>query len=452
MIDSNNTSGFFPNQDNGVVAIFTIATYAPILLQTQGIAYSRDGGYTFDMYANNPVLDIGSDQFRDPYVIWYEDHWAMIIAYAQEYTIGVYTSPDLKQWTHASNFSHHGLLGLQYECPNLVQVPVEGSSETKWFLQISINPGAPYGGSISQYFLGEFDGHAFTTLDDVTRISDFGKDAYAGQFFHGTGADEAVVMNWASNWQYSQLVPTGQLEGWRSAMGVPRSISVREIPRIGWTQVAKPYNLSPIMGSTLMQRTMGNGSFALDFADLYSNAVHIYVNVSNIPTANLTGTMNFTFSSPISGEYLQCVTFFGGDSGFAINRGNTKGFDSIYFTDKFSSPQILGSSFTVEAILDRSVFETFLNDGADSSTLSFFPTQPLTVLTFGAEELPVGNMTIDVTVSELKSTWKGEENEQGTVLGNVTSAAQVPGSNCSSNATAHSKRHGRIDYVPAFKL
>lgn len=64
VVDSNNTSGFFPNQTNGVVAIFTLAG----ALQTQDIAYSRDGGYTFEYYENNPVLDINSTQFRDPKV------------------------------------------------------------------------------------------------------------------------------------------------------------------------------------------------------------------------------------------------------------------------------------------------------------------------------------------------------------------------------------------------
>ncbi|KAB8360656.1 hypothetical protein FH972_024394 [Carpinus fangiana] len=443
VVDVNNTSGFFPDQDNGVVAIFTIATYAPILLQTQGLAYSKDGGYTFEMYANNPVLDIGSSQFRDPYVIWYEDHWAMVIAYAQEYTIGIYTSPDLKSWTHASNFSHHGLLGLQYECPNLVKVPVDGTDDSKYLLQISINPGAPLGGSIAEYFLGDFDGQTFTTLDDATRISDFGKDAYAGQFFHGTDPNEAVVMNWASNWQYTQQVPTGPQEGWRSAMSVPHSVSVREIPRIGWIQVTRPYDLSPVLGDTLVQKTMGNGSLALDFSDVSSNALHVFINVTNIPTANLTGSMNFTFSSPISGEYLQCASFFGGDPAFAINRGNVRGFDNIYFTDKFSSSQVLGTTWSVEAILDRSVLETFLDDGAYTGSTVFYPIEALTVMTFGVEGLPPGNMTVDVTVTGLKSTWEAQENEAGTVLGNVT-APSYP-----SNGT-YAKRHGRVAYVPSF--
>lgn len=204
VVDVNNTSGFFPSQDDGVVAIFTIDTAEPISLQTQNLAISKDGGYTFELFGGNPVLDIGSSQFRDPQVTWYNDHWVMVVSYASEYVIGVFTSKNLVAWEHASNFSHAGLLGIQYECPNLVEVPVEGSTETMHVLQISINPGAPLGGSISQYFPGSFDGYTFTPVDATARISDFGKDNYAGQFFSGLPAgSEAIQIAWASNWEYS---------------------------------------------------------------------------------------------------------------------------------------------------------------------------------------------------------------------------------------------------------
>jgi beta-fructofuranosidase len=203
VVDVNNTSGFFANQTNGVVAIYTLNTQYE---QVQEIAYSYDGGFTFIKYADNPVLALnpGSNQFRDPKVISYGGGWAMVVSYAQEFVIGIFTSPDLKNWTHASNFSHHGLLGLQYECPNLVQMPVEGSNEAMWVLAISINPGAPQGGSITQYFPGDFNGTHFTAVDDAARIADFGKDNYAGQFFYGLPeTEEQVFIAWASNWEYS---------------------------------------------------------------------------------------------------------------------------------------------------------------------------------------------------------------------------------------------------------
>ena len=105
------------------MAIYTLNTPRA---QVQEIAYSRDGGYTFARYAGNPVIDAHSTQFRDPKVIWHEEtqRWVMVVAFAQEFAVGFYASLDLKTWTHTSNFTHYGLLGLQYECPNLVRMPV----------------------------------------------------------------------------------------------------------------------------------------------------------------------------------------------------------------------------------------------------------------------------------------------------------------------------------------
>lgn len=65
VVDVNNTSGYFPGQDNGVVAIYTLNNSTS---QNQNIAFSKDGGYSFEPFEGNPVIDIGSTQFRDPQV------------------------------------------------------------------------------------------------------------------------------------------------------------------------------------------------------------------------------------------------------------------------------------------------------------------------------------------------------------------------------------------------
>ncbi|KAK3080001.1 hypothetical protein LTS18_003399, partial [Coniosporium uncinatum] len=407
VIDSNNTSGFFPNQDNGVVAIYTIAVYtdAGPGPQTQNIAYSRDGGYTFTPYANNPVIDRNSSQFRDPHVTWYEDHWVMVVAFAAEFSIGIYTSENLVDWTFASNFSHHGLLGLQYECPNMVEMPVNGTDETMFLMFISINPGAPLGGSISQYFPGTFNGTHFTATDEVARIADFGKDNYAAQYFFGTPRGEPPVMiAWVSNWEYSQAVPTGPLEGWRSAMSVPRRNYLANITRQGLTMISEPYDLSPVIGNQLASNSsLGNGSVAVDYSSVASNALYFQANVSGLPRTGIGGaaTMNVTFFSPLSGESLQCGYYFGGDNPVWLNRGNVRGFDNIFFTDKFSDAKPIEPSgeFSLSGIIDRSVFELFVDGGRKSATATFFPEQPLTLMS-----LATANMPPNVTVlrSEMK--------------------------------------------------
>lgn len=116
VVDVNNTSGFFPHQKNGVVAIYTAYSTAD---QNQNLAYSVDGGYTFTQYKGNPVLAIGSTNFRDPKVFWHAptSRWVMAVSYAAEFTIGIYTSQTLRHWTHASNFSYHGLLDYNLNAP-----------------------------------------------------------------------------------------------------------------------------------------------------------------------------------------------------------------------------------------------------------------------------------------------------------------------------------------------
>ena len=287
------------------------------LEQTQEIAYSYDGGYTFLPYSRNPVLSVNSTQFRDPKVFKYDDSWVMVLAYAQEFVIGIFTSPDLKTWTHASNFTHHGLLGLQYECPNLVAIPVEGSSTSMYVLMISINPGAPLGGSIAQYFPGNFNGTHFTPVDAAARIADFGKDNYAGQFFYGVPEDEdQVLIAWASNWQYTQVVPTGD-EGWRSAMSLPRKMRLANVTRTGWDLISTPFNITPVYDTQLASTdNLGNKSILLDYSETTSGAVYFRCNVSGIPTVDVQGTLNFTFSSSATRESISGGFFFGGDAPF----------------------------------------------------------------------------------------------------------------------------------------
>ncbi|KAJ3578022.1 hypothetical protein NPX13_g2537 [Xylaria arbuscula] len=437
VVDSNNTSGFFPGQDNGVVAVFTLARYyadGSAGPQTQNIAYSRDGGYSFEYYDGNPVIDSTSTQFRDPKVIWYEDHWVLVAAYSQEFTIGVWTSPDLKDWMFASNFTPHGLLGTQYECPNLVKLPVRGADgaviDEKYVLAISIQPGAPLGGSITEYFLGDFNGTHFTTLDPVTRLTDFAKDNYAAQFFYGVpDGQNQINIGWASNWQYAQQVPTGNLEGWRSAMTVPRVNYLTEAPRIGLVMVDEPYDLAPILDSQLnVSMFNGDGTIALDYSSVESGALYLEVNVTNINTTLLTqySTLNISFASPASGEILQSGFYFSGDTPFFVNRGGIKGFDNVFFTDKFSISDIYSAvssnefaSWSMKAIIDRSIFEVFVDHGFHAGTVVFYPLQPLTTLNIAAH-LP-SDAQVSVDIRSLKSAWAQFENQNGAVTGNATS-------------------------------
>ncbi|TFK53801.1 hypothetical protein OE88DRAFT_1656123 [Heliocybe sulcata] len=427
VVDVNNTSGFFPNQTNGVVAIYTLNTATA---QVQEIAYSSDGGYTFQRYAGNPVIDVNSTQFRDPKVIWHEEtgKWAMVVAHSQDFVIEIYTSPDLKEWSHGSNFSHYGLLGSQYECPNMLALPVvraDGTSETMYLLAISINPGAPLGGSITQYFPGTFNGTHFTPADGATRLTDFGKDNYAGQFFSGVPASQKqIAIGWASNWQYAQTVPTGPLEGWRSAMTLPKISSLRDAGAAGIELVQELPDLSPIYESQLVQnRSTDNLTLAIDYSSVSSGTIYLDINVTNINMAAVSGTLNFTITSSSTNESLSAgYLLSSGD--FWIDRGDVEGFKNLFFTDRFFTVYaVQNGAWRLQAVVDRSLLEVAIDSGRQAATTSFYPQVggKMDGLLVAADGL--GQAEVSVGVWGLQSGWAAEASQDGLVYGNVTSSS-----------------------------
>jgi fructan beta-fructosidase len=162
VIDKHNTSGLGTRENPPMVAIYTAAKPGS---QAQALAYSTDRGRTFKRYSGNPVLDIGSPEFRDPKVFWYAPahEWRMVVSKAVERKIAIYRSPNLKDWTHLSDFGPANATGGVWECPDLFPLRVDGRrKQTKWVMIVNLNPGAIAGGSGAQYFVGDFDGTTFT--------------------------------------------------------------------------------------------------------------------------------------------------------------------------------------------------------------------------------------------------------------------------------------------------
>ncbi|KAL6247928.1 Invertase [Rhinocladiella similis] len=398
VLDPDNTSGFFPDQVNGVLAYYTLNTADE---ETQNVAYSRDGGYTFTKYdAGNPVLAIGSRDFRDPKVFWYKDRWVMVVACAREHNVGIYTSPDGLEWSHASNFSLTGLLGSQWECPNLVQMPVEGEDEDEdepmWLMYISINPGAPQGGSIGQYFAGHFNGTHFTPVDTAARIADWAKDNYATQFFYGVPAShKQVSIAWASNWQYTNHVPTGPTEGWASVMTLPRTNWLRKSPHgTGYTLVSLPYNLDVLRSKNAhcsVERELGRSTGLSTRVDGLlarkgaggSGAFLLDVNATGLDFRSThSGSINFTIFSTLSGEKITGGVQFtraSGDVTVWIDRGGIRGWDNPFYTNRFSVTHFIqpAQSFDFQIVVDRSILEIFSMDGDKSATVVYYPEELL---------------------------------------------------------------------------
>ena len=224
VVDKKNTAGF---GKNAIIAIYTNNSVNHD--EVQCIAYSNDNGRTFTKYEGNPVLTPfdGLKDFRDPKVFWYEKGkcWYMIVSADKETRF--YKSKNLKKWTYVSAFGKGlGQQPCQYECPDFFQLPVNGDKKKmKWVMTMNINPGCWFGGSATEYFVGDFDGKKFTCPDahDVKWL-DWGKDHYATVTFSNTG-DRVLGITWMSNWQYANLTPFKQNRG---ANGLPRELKLYE--------------------------------------------------------------------------------------------------------------------------------------------------------------------------------------------------------------------------------
>lgn len=213
VVDYENTAGF---GRGAVIAFYTSAkSTAWGDSQSQSLAYSLDNGKTFTKYVGNPILTSQERDFRDPKVFWYapDKHWVMILAVGQE--MQIFSSKNLKEWKKESSFgAKQGAHGGVWECPDLVQLPVEGSKEKKWVLICNLNPGGPFGGSAAQYFVGTFDGKKFTNESPTqTKWLDWGKDNYATVTWSNAPDGRCIALGWMSNWQYQAVLPTSQYRG-----------------------------------------------------------------------------------------------------------------------------------------------------------------------------------------------------------------------------------------------
>ena len=218
VVDKDNTAGFGAG---AIVAFYTSASDR----QVQSMAYSLDNGRTFKKYDRNPILTSTQRDFRDPKVFWHKESnkWIMVLAVGQE--MQLYSSPNLKDWTYESSFGEgQGAHAGVWECPDLIELPVKGTELKKWVLICNINPGGPFGGSATQYFVGTFDGKQFVNESPaLTKWMDYGKDHYATVTWSNAPEDRKIALAWMSNWEYANNVPTSQ---YRSANSVPRDLAL----------------------------------------------------------------------------------------------------------------------------------------------------------------------------------------------------------------------------------
>ena len=362
VVDHNNTSGF---GKGAVVAMYTSAGEN----QTQSIAYSNDNGQTFTKYDGNPVLTSNTPDYRDPHVFWNEDikRWNMIMAEGQH--MDIYSSADLKEWKLESQFgAEYGNHGGVWECPDLMKMKVRGTDQYKWMLLCNINPGGPFGGSATQYFVGQFDGHKFTceSAPEVTKWMDYGKDHYATVTFDNAPDGRRVAMAWMSNWQYANQVPTMQF---RSANSVPRDLDLYEYQGQTYCGVTP----SPELAAARPKKATKTLTEACEMVVTFK------------------GNATITLAND-KGEQV-VMTYDEKSRTFAMDRTKS---GQKEFSDDFAALTVApvhGKMSQLRLFIDRSSIEAFDADGKMAMTNLVFPTKPYNkVLVKGKAKYVVYNL------------------------------------------------------------
>jgi len=329
---------------NDIVAFYTSAGAS----QTQSMAISTDNGITFKKYSGNPILTSDQPDFRDPKVFWNEDAklWNMILAVGQE--MRIYSSLDLKEWKYESAFGQeYGNHGGVWECPDLMKM--DGG---KWVLLCNINPGGPFGGSATQYFVGTFDGHRFTceSMPKVTKWLDYGKDHYATVTFYNAPEKRHVALAWMSNWQYANEVPTHQ---YRSANSIPRDLGLFTNGEETYVSVVPSPEMLAMRGKTTKQLT---------------EACEVVV--------TLKGTTDITLSNAKGDKVVMHYDAQG--QTFSMDRTKS---GEVAFSEAFPCTTVApthGQIRQLRLFIDRCSIEAFDAEGRMAMTNLVFPSTPYT--------------------------------------------------------------------------
>ena len=414
VVDKNNTAGY---GDNALIALYTSASDEHG--QIQCMAYSTDDGRTYTKYEKNPVLlpFDGLKDFRDPKVFWYEPDkkWVMIVSADKE--MRFYASQNLKDWEYMSAFGKgYGAQPNQFECPDFIQLPVDGDkNKMKWVMLVNINPGCMFGGSATEYFVGDFDGKEFTcdTKPETVKWLDYGKDHYAAVCISNTG-ERIISIPWMSNWQYANVTPIRQ---YRGANGLPRELSlytkdgqiyvaadvVKEVEALRKDTrsfdpitVKDEYKIDEIVPQT-------DGAYELEM-DITPNTS----GVAGFDLMNAKGEVAKIYLDMKSGKLVMDRTASGLVAFGEKSEPHAKETDdhrktmSVNYQNDFAlgtwAPLSLceGKTYHLNVFVDKCSVEIFVDGGRIAMTNLVFPTEPYNTLRFYTEggETQVSNMKV----------------------------------------------------------
>ena len=371
VVDTDNTAGFGAG---AIVAIYTQNSDR----QVQSIAYSTDNGRSFTKYENNPVLTSDARDFRDPKVFWHKEtqRWIMLLAVGQE--MQIFSSSNLKDWAFESSFGEgQGAHGGVWECPDLFELPVDGTNEKKWVLLCNLNPGGPFGGSATQYFVGTFNGKEFVNESpSKTKWMDWGKDHYATVTWSDAPDNRRIAIAWMSNWQYANDVPTSQ---YRSPNSVPRDLSLFTVDGETYLQSAPSPELLKLRDISKKRSFKVNGTRTIkDMIAGNEGAYEIELTIENQHADVIGFRLYNDKGEEVDMQYDMKEKKFSMDRRKSGDVGFNENFPMLTWTAIESGIDEL----KLRLFVDKSSVEAFGDGGRFVMTNQVFPSEPYTHIDF----------------------------------------------------------------------
>jgi hypothetical protein len=148
----------------------------------------------------------------------------MVVVKSNEQTAQIWRAANLVDWHLASEFPAGAAPGCVWECPALIELPVAGSSATRWLFKVDALHDAPGAGALC--WTGAFDGFRFDA-DGIWQVVDQGRDFYAAIAWNGPRDTQGrpAWIGWMGNHAYQHDFPR---RGWRGVMSLPRRMGLIE--------------------------------------------------------------------------------------------------------------------------------------------------------------------------------------------------------------------------------
>ncbi|MCM3790698.1 glycoside hydrolase family 32 protein [Domibacillus indicus] len=369
VVDKNNTAGF---GQNAFVAIVTQPSKNGGK-QEQFLWYSTDHGKTFTSYSDKLIMsNPGTKDFRDPKIIWDDEHHKWMMVMAEGTKIGFYESADLKNWQYTSGFFTKDI-GL-IECPDLYMMRADDGT-VKWVLGASANGKTAGKPNTYAYWIGTFDGKEFSPDHNEPQWLDYGFDWYGGVTFEsGTESDKLTkryALAWMNNWDYAHNTPTLQ-EGFNGMDSIVRDLTLKHAGDHQYYLASQPIEaLNELTASTdYYEQIEVDGTKTLPVSG------DVYQLETDISWSDLQNTGLRLRESADRTRHVDVGIFTAGGYSY-VNRGFTGHPDKTNHSLESKAPFDTGKKQVhVKVLVDKTSIEVFIDDGKVAHSSLIFP--PLT--------------------------------------------------------------------------